>query len=62
MTVQDYLDQNELSVEEFKRFVHLSRATVYRALSGLPILRHSAAKIVNATKGKVTFEDLGFLK
>lgn len=59
MNLKEYLDKiSEEDIEEFAKKGGFCRASVYRWINGYKPRRKHAKKIVEQTKGKVTFEDL----
>lgn len=61
MNLKDYLTQKDESISSFAKRTLISALTAAKAYHGKPIRIDIAKRIVRATKGKVTFEDLGLI-
>jgi predicted transcriptional regulator len=58
---KQYLDEQQLTVCEFALISKIPKSTLYRIYNQeLPPSRKTAFKIINASKGKLTLEDLRF--
>jgi len=58
MKFKEYLDKNNLTPRQFAVLARIADATAYSAYKGNPIIKRTAKKIVKATKGSLTLEDL----
>lgn len=62
MKIKEFLNKNKISIEAFSRKCELDSVTLRRIIMGRDFKMSSAAKIVEATKNQITFEDLIPLK
>jgi predicted transcriptional regulator len=62
MTLKEYLAINKISVADFARLIGVSIPAIYQYIAKKPARPHLAAvnKIIEATKGAVTYEALGY--
>ena len=58
MTVKQYLQASGVSVPEFAKRVGVHRATVFRWLQGGQPKPHHLGRIITATGGKISAEEL----
>ena len=58
MRLRAYLDVHQEMPLDFATRAKITKNTIYRALEGRWLSMRSAARIVRATRGEVTYEDL----
>lgn len=58
MRLKEYIRKNEISIREFSRRSGVGYAPLYRICNGYDMFLDTAVKIVKATNGEVTYEDL----
>lgn len=58
MYLSTYLKKNNMTYGEFAEFSNLGRITIYKILQGTDMYLSTAKRIVEATKGDVTYKDL----
>lgn len=59
MKLQDWLTLKNLTVNRFARYQGLCKESIYKYIKGQVPRSEVARKIVKATAGEVSFEDLG---
>lgn len=58
MLLKIYLNECQITVQEFARKTKLTRMTIYNALEFKPLSTYVMQRIVHATAGKVSYDDL----
>lgn len=58
MKLSQYFEDNMINKKAFQKKIGMSSTILYRILNGKPITLATANKIVEATDGQVTYEDL----
>jgi len=61
MKLREYIDKHQFSLRGLEKAFGVSYQTIFKITRGYTISWESASKIVKATDGEITYEDLGFV-